>query len=101
MLASPYPACAVRSGGPALEGEGILINATPAGMNEDDPLPVPEARLPASLTVVDIVPRRDGTRLLALARACGCRTVAGGAMVEGQAEAMLDFFGLGGPVSAP
>jgi shikimate 5-dehydrogenase len=89
--AATYPACRVTTDQPGLDAISILINATPVGLGNEDAMPVSATSLPGHLTVVDIVPRREGTKLLALAKASGCTTIAGGAMVEGQADAVLDF----------
>ena len=76
---------------PGLDDISILINATTVGLAGEDELPLAATSLPGHLTVVDIVPRRDPTRLLQLAQASGCTAIAGSAMVEGQADAVLDF----------
>lgn len=87
-----HPQCEARASAPRLEEIGVLINATTVGLHGGDSLPIaPVAALPAGLAVVDITPRED-TALLALARRSGCRTVAGAAMIAGQAQAVLDFF---------
>lgn len=91
------PDCQVTCGGAGLGDATVLVNATPIGMADDDGMPADMTELHAGIAVVDIVPRADGTKLLALARACGCPHVGGAAMVEGQAALLLDFFGL--PVS--
>jgi shikimate dehydrogenase len=90
-IAATHPACSATATAPSLDDISILINATPVGLDGEGELPVPLTSLPKHLTVVDIVPRRDPTRLLALAQASGCTAIAGGAMVEGQADAVLDF----------
>jgi shikimate dehydrogenase len=90
-IAATYPACSATTTAPHLDDISILINATTVGLTGEDELPVAAASLPGHLTVVDIVPRRDPTRLLALAQASGCTTIAGSAMVEGQADAVLEF----------
>jgi shikimate dehydrogenase len=93
-VSEAHRACQVTPhAGPA--AEDIVINATPLGLRPDDPLPMDVETLPASVTVVDIVSRSGGTRFLGLAAARGCRIVEGAAMVEGQAAALLDFFGFG------
>ena len=63
-------------------------------MSPGDGLPAAFGALPARLFVVDIVPRSEETQLLASARAAGCRTMAGRAMVAGQVDEMLRFFGV-------
>lgn len=90
-IAATYPACSVTISTPSLDEIAILINATTVGLSGENELPVAATSLPGHLTVVDIVPRPDPTRLLALAQASGCTAIAGGAMVEGQADAVLDF----------
>ena len=90
-----HPRTHVAVGNPAIEGHDVLINATPVGMSREDGLPAKFASLPSSLFVVDIVPRADDTALLVNARAAGCRTMAGRAMVIGQVEEILRFFGVG------
>jgi len=91
-VAQHYPATAARSSEPDLSTISLLINATTVGLKDDDGLPVEIHSLAPDITVIDIVPRAGGTRLLELARTCGCLAVAGSAMVEGQAQAVLDFF---------
>jgi shikimate dehydrogenase len=90
-VAAAYPACAATMMAPGLDDISILINATPVGLDGEGELPLAVTSLPSHLTLVDIVPRRDPTRLLALAQASGCTAIAGGAMVEGQVDAVLDF----------
>lgn len=91
-VADTYPACSVTTERPELDDISILVNATPVGLRDEDGLPVAVAALPSHLTVVDIVPRGSPTKLLSLARASGCSTIAGREMVEGQADAILGFF---------
>ncbi|NYZ17641.1 shikimate dehydrogenase [Azospirillum sp. RWY-5-1] len=89
-----FPGCAAAPGGPELGDVDLLVNATTVGLAADDGLPVPLPDLSPATLVVDIVPRTGGTALLAFARDRGCPHVAGPAMVEGQADAVLEFFGI-------
>ena len=89
-VTATYPACAVTTATPSLDDISILINATPVGLSGKHELPVAVTSLPGHLTVVDIAAARS-TRLLALAEAFKCTAIAGSAMVEGQADAVLDF----------
>ena len=73
----------------------LLINATPVGMAPAFALAPFRGDLHAGLTVIDIVPKPETTALLALAREKGCPTANGAAMVSGQADAVLAFFGIG------
>lgn len=72
----------------------LLINASPTGMAPGDGLPIQLGRFGKKLFVADIIPRSEPTPLLALAQECGCRTMAGPAMVAGQVDAILRFFRL-------
>jgi len=62
-----------------------LVNATPMGMEKYPGSPVPESLLRTELWVADIVYVPMETRLLALARARGCRVLDGGGMAVFQA----------------
>jgi shikimate dehydrogenase len=88
-----YPDCAVTAGAPLIEGRDFLINATPAGMAPGFALAPFEGVLHPGLVVIDIVPSPEPTRLLEAAQAAGCPTVNGQAMIAGQADAVLTFFG--------
>jgi len=89
-----HPDCRVRSGPATVACKHVLINATPTGMVAGDGLPADVGPLAPGLFVADIIPRPDITPLIAFARSCGCKTMGGQAMVAGQADAILQFFGL-------
>jgi shikimate dehydrogenase len=91
-VADAYPACTIRVGPATVEGHDVIVNATPVGMNPQDGLPAPLGTLDAGVLVVDVVLKTD-TPLLRHAAACGCPTVGGQAMLEGQVDEMLAFFG--------
>jgi shikimate dehydrogenase len=55
----------------ALEGASLVINATPLGFRDGDPMPVDVARLPAHASVYDLVYRREETAWVHAARAAG------------------------------
>jgi shikimate dehydrogenase len=93
-IAQSHPRCDAFAGPPTVEGVDVLINATPVGMAPGDGLPAAFGPLNVKMFVADIVPRQDATPLIALARKTGCRTMESKAMVTGQAEAILRFFGL-------
>lgn len=97
-VAAAAPGCTVEAGDDRLGEATILINATPVGLRESDPMPARLEDLTDATTVVDIITRQGGTRLLAHAKARGCLHTGGTAMAEGQVEALLDFFRVsGGP----
>jgi shikimate dehydrogenase len=89
-----YPSSQVRRGAAIAEGHDMLINATPVGMADGDGLPADIGALSSAMTVVDIVPYPETTPLLAAARAAGATAIPGAAMTNGQARAILEFFGL-------
>jgi shikimate dehydrogenase len=70
----------------ALHGASVLVNTTSAGMhpNEQEMPPVPADALVSDLLVSDLIYNPGETRLLALARARGCRTQNGVEMLVRQ-----------------
>ena len=76
-------------------GNDIIVNATPAGMRADDPLPVRADWLAADMTVGDVITVPEITPLLAAARATGCRISTGVEMFTAGRDLIVDFL-LGG-----
>ncbi|MEQ0560071.1 shikimate dehydrogenase [Amycolatopsis sp. NEAU-NG30] len=76
----------------ALDHADGLVNATPTGMAAHPGSPVPAGLLRPRLWVADIVYRPLETRLLADARARGCRVLHGGGMVVLQAAESFRLF---------
>jgi shikimate dehydrogenase len=72
-----------------IEESALLINATPIGMKETDPLLVNEYSLHKNLLVYDLIYKPDRTRLLEVAKAKGLRVSNGLGMLLNQA--MLSF----------
>jgi shikimate dehydrogenase len=89
-----HPRCSVEAGPATVAGNNMLVNATPTGMAAGDGLPADVGPLQPELFVADIVPTPAITPLLAFASRSGCKTMNGQAMVAGQAEEILRFFGL-------
>lgn len=82
--------------GPANPAEhDVLINATPLGMNEHDPLPFDIDRIRPQSWVGDVVMKSEYTPLLRAAAARGCRIQIGADMLYEMIPAYLEFFGLG------
>jgi shikimate dehydrogenase len=95
-IARFYPACAVATPPTvAAAGHDIVINATPVGMAPGDGLPTPLGPFDPACVVFDIVPKPDVTPLMACASKAGCRVGGGRLMIDGQADAVLDFLGFG------
>lgn len=86
---------AVEIGAPTVAGMDVLLHASPVGMLHDGRLPLDVERLDASLVVFDAVVMPERTPLLRLAEECGCRTVYGREMMQGQIARMADFFRVG------
>lgn len=87
-----YGALAARSGTADPHGFDLVINATPAGMQPGDPLPVDAARLEAGIFVGDVITAPEVTPLLAAARARGCRTMTGIDMFRAVGERIAAFY---------
>ncbi|KPU54056.1 shikimate dehydrogenase substrate binding domain protein [Pseudomonas fluorescens] len=85
--------CAVYVGPADPAGHDIVINATPLGMNPDDPMPIDATRLDPATVVVDIITRSEPTALLLEAQSRGCQTLDGQPMHVGQALLALSFLG--------
>jgi shikimate dehydrogenase len=81
----------VTTGPPDPRDCDMVCNATPLGMNEDDPLPVDGDLLTSSMFVGDVIAGHGLTPFLAAAEAAGCGTANGGHMVEAVQELMVDF----------
>ena len=93
MVAAAAPTVRVATSGDRAEAD-IVVNATPLGMREDDPLPFETVGLRSTQVVADVIPQPEVTPLLAAAAAAGCRTVNGKAMHEGQARLAAAFLGI-------
>jgi shikimate dehydrogenase len=77
-----------------IAGCDLLINATPVGMAPGLGMPPMTGELHPGIAVIDIVPKPSRTALIARAQAAGCPFADGEAMIIGQADAILSFFGI-------
>jgi shikimate dehydrogenase len=93
-LRTYYPAIDVATGSNDPAGFDLVVNATPMGMNEGDPLPLDVSRLEARTFVGEVVMRTEMTAFLAAAKARGCRVQVGADMLFEQIPAYLEYFGL-------
>ncbi len=89
-----YPALRVETAKSDPAGYDIVINATPLGMNEDDPIPFDVARISPEAFVGEVVLSKEITPFLAAARARGCLYQVGTDMLFEQIPAYLEFFEL-------
>jgi shikimate dehydrogenase len=92
-LQKHYPTIQVRTGSNDPAGHDLVVNATPLGMNEGDPLPIDISRLGVHTFVGEVVMKTETTAFLAAAQARGCRTQVGTDMLFEQIPAYLEFFG--------
>lgn len=93
-LLEHYPLVQVRVGRDLPAEADFAINATPLGMQPDDPLPFDPAAFPASTIICDIIMRPAKTALLLTAERNGQRIQPGAPMLDWQIPRYLDFFGL-------
>jgi shikimate dehydrogenase len=94
-LLEHYPRLEVGTGSPDPDGYDLVVNASPLGMKDDDPLPVAVDRLSPSALVGEVVMRRELTPFLQAALARGCAIQVGKDMLYEQIPAYLEFFGFG------
>jgi shikimate dehydrogenase len=93
-LKDNHPDIEVRTGSNDPFGHDLVVNATPMGMNESDPLPLDVSRLSPDTFVGEVVMRTEMTAFLTAAQARGCRTQRGTDMLFEQIPAYLEYFGL-------
>lgn len=93
-LKDNYPQIDVRTGTNDPADHDLVVNATPLGMNEGDPLPMDVSRLSPDTFVGEVVMKAETTAFLAAAQVRGCRTQAGTDMLYEQIPAYLEYFGL-------
>ncbi|MBV1701803.1 MAG: shikimate dehydrogenase [Hyphomicrobiales bacterium] len=95
-----YPQIEVTAGSDDLKGYDIVVNATPIGMKDDDPLPFDMDRISADVFVGEVVMKQAHTPFLRAAIAKGCAVQLGTDMLFEQIPAYLEFFGLPSTTSA-
>ena len=98
-LKAHYPKLEVATGSNDPSGWEIVVNATPIGMNDGDPLPMEVERLSASTFVGEVVMKQEMTPFLRAAQAKGCAIQIGVDMLFEQIPAYLEFFGF--PTTTP
>lgn len=98
-LRAHYPKLEVTTGSADPAGYDIVVNATPLGMKQDDPLPFDVARISPSTFVGEVVMKEEITPFLAAVRAKGCDYQIGTDMLFEQIPAYLEFFGYGSVTS--
>jgi len=98
-LRQHYPELDVATGSNDPAGYALVVNATPMGMNDGDPLPVDVDRITPGAFVGEVVMKQEMTAFLRAAQARGCRFQVGTDMLFEQIPAYLEFFGF--PTTTP
>lgn len=94
-LRAHYSNLKVTTGSNDPAGFDLIVNATPLGMKEGDPLPFDIARIAPSTFVGEVVMKSEYTPLLRAARDKGCAVQVGTDMLFEMIPAYLEFFGYG------
>lgn len=94
-LQQHHPALKVSIGSNDPAGFDLIVNATPLGMKDGDPLPFDVSRIDPSTFVGEVVMKHEITPLLAAAQAKGCPVQVGTDMLFEMIPAYLEFFGFG------
>jgi shikimate dehydrogenase len=92
-LATHYPGLAVTTGRNDPAGFDIVVNATPMGMNDGDPMPLDVSRISDRTFVGEVVMKTEMTAFLKAVQARGCRFQVGSDMLFEQIPAYLEYFG--------
>jgi shikimate dehydrogenase len=94
-LREHYPKLDIVMGSNDPAGFDVVVNATPLGMREDDPLPFDVSRISSNAFVGEVVMKSEYTPLLRAAMEKGCTVQVGTDMLFEMIPAYLEFFGFG------
>jgi shikimate dehydrogenase len=94
-LRDHYPELELATGSKDPDGYDLVVNATPLGMKDGDPLPMDVDRIAPTTFVGEVVMKQTITPFLAAAQAKGCPVQVGSDMLFEQIPAYLEFFGFG------
>lgn len=98
-LREHYAGVEVSTGSKDPAGHDIVVNATPMGMNEGDPLPMDVSRIEQGAFVGEVVMKAELTPFLVAAIERGCKVQVGTDMLFEQIPAYLEYFGF--PAATP
>ncbi|CAG4898426.1 shikimate dehydrogenase family protein [Paraburkholderia saeva] len=90
-----YPQLVVTTGSRDPAGFDLIVNATPLGMKDGDPMPFDIDRIAPSTFVGEVVMKSEYTPLLRAAKDKGCPVQVGTDMLYEMIPAYLEFFGFG------
>lgn len=91
LLRSAFPNVAIEAVTANAAGYDVVINATPLGMKDKDPLPLDPNTLGAHTLVADVIMEPDVTPLLKAAQHRGCTIHKGVYMVTEQVDMLAEF----------
>jgi shikimate dehydrogenase len=94
-LRKHYSQLVVTTGSKDPAGYDVVVNATPLGMNEGDPLPFDIVRISPGTFVGEVVMKSEYTPMLRAAKKKGCAVQVGTDMLFEMIPAYLEFFGFG------
>lgn len=94
-LRQHYPQLAVTTNSKDPADYDVVVNATPLGMKDGDPLPMDVSRIAPTTFVGEVVMKAEMTPFLQAAKARGCQVQVGTDMLFEQIPAYLEFFGFG------
>ena len=98
-LQQAFPDTRIIIAPPKAAGFDLVVNSTPLGMHEGDPLPLDLEGISASTIVADCGMKIEMSQLLQQASQRGCRIQKGKEMLIEQAPLYMDLFGLPGATS--
>lgn len=81
-----------QAAAPDASSYDLVVNATPLGMRESDPLPVPATGIGAGQAVVDLAYAAGDTALLVAARAAGALAIEGSGPLLHQAASAFELW---------
>ena len=94
-LREAYPDLRVVTGSKDPAGHDLVVNATPLGMNDDDPLPMDVDRIDPGTFLGEVGMQQEVTPFLRAAQDKGCPVQVGKDMLYEMIPAYLEFFGFG------
>ena len=94
-LRENYRQLEVMTGSADPTGYDVVVNATPLGMKDGDPLPIDASLLAPTTFVGEVVMKAEYTPFLRTAKEKGCQVQVGTDMLFEQIPAYLEFFGFG------
>lgn len=94
-----YDSLEIRTGSNDPAGYDVVVNGTPLGMKEGDPLPVDVSRIAPGTFVGEVVMKEEFTPFLRAAKERGCPVQVGTDMLFEMIPAYLEFFGF--PTTTP